>query len=408
MRLRFFMANGVIALGVLIGQFALYGQGIPSGAADTKGGKSQKLTDLLALDDLRVVPAPVCSTDLPGNFADADAPTGAGTAATPAECSLGANDVHRIARGLVANNPVPAVVAALSSVPRMQRVQHTVVHVLRFQGAKVSDESWLLCTRAANWACSVPPKGSAPRFFGVRQIGLLYVHVNATGAALFDYYAGVEEKMPVNLKNLLDLLRIAALPGAAQAAAARVPVVYGYGVVDNIAVPSDVTFFAAKSDESGDTMIGNELKIDNESLPWWDVSVGVPVNKLTLLDYNSTNGVFEPKAINKQSVYGLLNLSPWAVIPHLRTNPKLESMLPRPVVGVGLTGRPGDNFMLGGAFGVRWAQFFVGSGFAKHNVPIPNAAAGTPQTRERYGSRLVYGLNIPVGRALEKLSSKAK
>jgi hypothetical protein len=53
-------------------------------------------------------------------------------------------------------------------------------------------------------------------------------------------------------------------------------------------------------------------------------------------------------------------------------------------------------------------QFFVGSGFANHNVlkagADPSVATNYSQ---RYSSRLTYGINIPVLSAIKQLAAKA-
>jgi hypothetical protein len=69
----------------------------------------------------------------------------------------------------------------------------------------------------------------------------------------------------------------------------------------------------------------------------------------------------------------------------------------------------GDNFLVGGAWGLPQLQFFVGSGFAVHREPKPgtDSTDGMNFTR-KYSSRLTYGINIPVLSALKTMSGAAK
>ena len=136
----------------------------------------------------------------------------------------------------------------------------------------------------------------------------------------------------------------------------------------------------------------------------WDVSLGVPVNKLSLLDFSENGNTVTPKQLNKQSVYALFNIYP---IPVDLKAGNLRWFLPRAIGGIGLTGRPGENFMVGGAFGLPQIQVFVGSAFANHRIPISGTTPASPlDVKQRYASRLTYGLNVPVLSALEKLKNK--
>jgi hypothetical protein len=177
----------------------------------------------------------------------------------------------------------------------------------------------------------------------------------------------------------------------------------GYGVLTRVDVPSDVTVFGARMNTK--KVIGQSAKYDNEGKYWWDASIGVPVNKLSLLDYSSDGG-YTPKQINKQSVYGLINLYPDMV--DLKYGSK-RWLMPRAVAGIGLTGRPGENFFFGGAWGIQQLQFFAGSGFANHKVLTPGAdpKAATSYT-QKYASHLTFGINVPVMSAIKKLASQQK
>ncbi len=120
----------------------------------------------------------------------------------------------------------------------------------------------------------------------------------------------------------------------------------------------------------------------------------MPINKITLLEYDEKDGTFTPKTINKQSIYGAISVYPFPV--DIKDG-KLRWFLPRAMVGIGMTGRPGENFLLAGAFGIKELQLFVGSAFANQRVlkPGTDPANGANYT-QRYASRLTYGINVPV------------
>jgi hypothetical protein len=103
-------------------------------------------------------------------------------------------------------------------------------------------------------------------------------------------------------------------------------------------------------------------------------------------------------------VYGLVNVYPFPV--DIKEG-NMRWLVPRIIGGLGLTGRPGENFLIGGAWGIPQLQFFVGSGFANQRVPRAGAnPASGDNFEQRYASRLTYGINVPVFSALKKLATK--
>lgn len=275
----------------------------------------------------------------------------------------------------------------------------------------VARERWIVAERKGKTDFTL---SEGTRIYGKKNIGLIFLHVNALVPAGSDgleaysdvvYKAIVAPKLPENIRRLLGLLRIAATAqaGITKRALPTTTALAGWGVLRDVDVPSDVTFFCAHMDAQ--TLIGTAKKYDNEGLYFWDASVAVPVNKATLLDYKEQDGGFVPKQINKQSIFGAVNIYPWKV--DIKKNTGLASTLPRAVVGIGLTGRPGDTFLVGGAWGFSQLQFFVGSGFYTQRVQSPGAAGGSAAlSTERYRTRLTYGINVPVWSALQKLTEK--
>lgn len=249
------------------------------------------------------------------------------------------------------------------------------------------------------------------RLMGAKAMQVIFVHVNATVLPKqepidvygdISYRAVIKERLPLNLSHLLGLLQVIA---GLQASAEEKPVAFmGFGPLDEVGVPSDVTVFAVEPDQAQSlAIIGQPGKFDNEGNYWWDVSVAVPVNKLSLLDYSEQDKAFLPETINKQSVYGLVNVF-WPM--DLKSN-TWRSYLPRAAGGLGLTGRPGETLFIGGTWGIPQLQFFVGSAFANHRYLPPGADPSNGASyKQRYSSRLTYGINIPVVSAIKKLTSK--
>jgi hypothetical protein len=244
------------------------------------------------------------------------------------------------------------------------------------------------------------------RIWGKSAISVVFVHVNATIAADLapedqfgnvSYRTVAKAKLPRNISDLLGLLQVGVSLFNDKKAQTRVSYM-GFGQLTNIPVPSDLTVFGvepAPSDpkHEGLHLIGQAGQYNDEGKYWWDVSVGVPVNKLSLVDYSQDNQTFVPKTINKQSVYGMANL----FLHHVDLDH--PGWVPRVVAGIGLTGRPGENVMAGLAWGFPQIQGFFASAWV--NQTIPNGG-GT----QRYQQRWTYGINVPVLSAIKQLSNK--
>jgi hypothetical protein len=282
-------------------------------------------------------------------------------------------------------------------------VQHIAVHLLRRDGDKNKDR-WLLATKASGGFRLEHPR----RLPGVKRMGVLYLHMDFEldpGQKAEElhgphqYRAIVTAKLPINVQHLMAAFRLATLPKAQSAALSpEKPAALGYGVLEKMDVPSDVVIFGV--DASKPAMLGKEVELDNEGKYWWDVSVAVPANKLTLIEFSETNGVYAPRTINKQSIFAAVNIYP---IPVDLKEGNLRWIMPRILLGLGLTGRPGESFLLGGGWGIKELQFFAGSSFAARRVPL----AGVPnQFDQRYASRFSFGLNVPVFDVLKKMTKK--
>jgi len=301
-------------------------------------------------------------------------------------------------------------------------VPYAIVHLLKFNDTGESHRArWLLFRRHKG----VITVSSGTRIMGAKRLAVIFIHLGvevqlerfdsdtnekravAPPEAASDFYAGVEyraiakPKLPVNVQRLIGLLKVATKTQAAAAIRTRKMAMLGFGVYEGVPVPSDVTVFGARLG-AVPLGFGKPITYDNEGKYMWDVSVAVPVNKITLLEYEDEEDTFHPKSINKQSIFGTINLYPFPVDLKEGT---LRWIVPRAVVGIGMTGRPGENFLLAGAFGFKEIQVFVGSTFANQRVLKPGAdpADGANYT-QRYASRLTYGINVPVLSVLKQLT----
>jgi len=303
---------------------------------------------------------------------------------------------------------------SFQSEPKFESKAGILVHLARYSNdnKKIEGNEWMTCWKGGKHGLDKKALACGPerRLFGTKNVAILFVHLNIAhtagdwrdlDSANVTYHLIAKAKLPINIQHLLSLLNLVGAGAQAAAVPQRIAIM-GAGFADDVPSPSDLTAFATTKQDGKTSQLGSRLAVDNEGFYLWDVSVAVPVNKISLAEYSETNGSVSPKEVNKQSVYGLFNLYPYPV--DLKKG-GARYLLPRPAIGLGLTGRPGQNFFVGGAWGFPFLQFFVGSGFANTKVPVAGGAAGA--TVEQYKSRATYGLNIPVLSAIEKVKAAA-
>ena len=145
-------------------------------------------------------------------------------------------------------------------------------------------------------------------------------------------------------------------------------------------------------------------KFDNEGRYHWDISVGLPVKSVKELSFKTEGNQVVAEAKERQSVYGFLNLYPWAV------DLKSEGHYTRPhlVLGVPLASKPLQRPFLGVGTGVFKTpikfNIFAGVVFQRERVPRTLAEGDIATTgqleadlRTRWVRKFMFGINLPVG-----------
>jgi hypothetical protein len=273
-------------------------------------------------------------------------------------------------------------------------------------------DRWILATRTRRGV----ELSQKRRLLGTHRLAVVFIYLNAEAPKAetprsqedavklayndVSYRAVVKPKRSLAFEHLLGVLR---LGGAFQAEGTMNGAFLGYGTLTDILTPSDVSVIAVRT--SSMKIVGQTVQYDNEGKSIWDASIAAPVNKLSLLEYADEDGTFVPKQINKQSVYGLVNLYP---VPVDLKEGKARWVIPRFIAGLGLTARPGENVLVGIALGIPEMQFFVGRSFANHRVPIEgtDTSQGT-NFKQKYEQSWSFGINLPVVNALKKAAAKS-
>ncbi|MBL8237700.1 MAG: hypothetical protein JNM66_09790 [Bryobacterales bacterium] len=417
-----------ISLGVLMAQppGPIPPISAPAAASPAKPAAAAATPVIPAEPGVQIVAEPVCHTVTEGLDAYRRLLNNA-SLTVPDPCALPLGLAAAIDRDLqkpagMSGNGLAAVTELVNTVmnkdPRFGKSFGALVHLVRYEDPKAGAEAgverdvWLACNRGG----TDPMKrdrlvcGTNVRLYGRRNVAVLFIHTNIefsltpnadlartpnATAGRVAYYGSAKKKLPVPLENLQGLLQIA---GAMAAGAAPRVALLGHGFFHEMPLPSNVTVTGARKTADGVTRVGAKTELVNEGFYFVDFTLGVPLSKLTAVEFVDASKSFQPKTVNRQSAYGMASLY---FLPVDLSAGTRRYWMPRAVFGVGVTGKLGHNFMIGGALGLPSLQFFVGSEFAK-----PNDAQRAAGVADRFRSRVTFGLNIPVMSAIQKLKAK--
>ena len=437
-----------LLLAILVASSLLQGQQ-PTGGAGPTAGPSPVVGNTPAIStpsakpvipddpDIQIVAAPVCHAVTAGakTYEAYFAAAGGNVKVDDLpDCSLSSETAIIIDRDMEKAAGIgEATISAVQSLVettlnndlRFKRSFGALVHLVRYDDPEpsttdqaVDRDVWLVCNRGGKdpvrrglFEC-----GTDLRLYGRHNVAVLYVHTNIVFSSLdpaleaadiaqlrnldagsVAYYGLAKSKTPTPLENLQAIFQFASAGAVASTVSPRVALL-GHGFFYKMPVPSNLTVVAAREQETGIARVGAKAELLNEGLYFLDFSLGVPVTKITGTEFSEANGTFEPKEIDRKSVYGLANIY---FLPVDLSAGKRRYWMPRAILGVGLTGSLGRSFVVGGSLGPPFLQFFVASEFAKKDFALSNGS-----TESRFGSRLTYGINIPILSAVQKVQAK--
>jgi hypothetical protein len=303
--------------------------------------------------------------------------------------------------------------------PEKNKNFYCIFHLITWSKLDASNKQAVL---ADNWYLyhrGKLTKGEAstiPRLYGARQASFIYIHFNKDPdfndyAPLYNFE--VQQRTPAYIGNLLGVLNLATgiSGGAADKSGGAPPETwfgvaklnFQYRVADITATPK-LTRGPATVEE-----MGTAQKFDNEGKYFVDFSVGVPVRKMTELEFSSTNNTVTANEIDKTKLFAFVNVYPIPVdikssSPHL---------IPHFVGGVALEKQPLHKIFVGAGFGPVVANFYIGALFVKQQE-LQTLNPGDPASpdqlgadkRRRFKPQVAFGLNLPVGAIVEKLKGK--
>lgn len=235
------------------------------------------------------------------------------------------------------------------------------------------------------------------------------------------YEAAVVKRTPPNVDNLKTILGL--LFGARSKDASCLDLattdatVWGTGRIQNIGLPSDVSIAGysvatdtpLKDEDRAAKQIGSVGAYNDESLYWWDASIGVPVHKIKDLQYSATDNTVTATQVDKQSAYAMFNLMPRPI------DLTAPSFNVRFLVGFPLASSPWDKLFAGGAIGLPWKpfqhfQFFAGATFLRTSQPATLTVGSEASKAELQNDlrikttpKLTVGINVPVKSVIDQL-----
>jgi hypothetical protein len=269
------------------------------------------------------------------------------------------------------------------------------------------------------------------RLYGIKKVYVLSVvgpfekeaDINAgQDLSKMQYFAVIQKKLPENWNNFLGLFQIAGYVQNLFAGQGRgvPPFLYGFGTLQDMAVPANLTVTGYLPNSDGKTYVpvGKADALLNEGLHFWDAGVGVPVTKVKDLQYNQTTTGLQPAQVDKSSIFGLVNF----YFRPLNLQDPGNSWHPSLTAGFALQGQVRDRLFAGittnfpGIRGVKftkstWYQLlqpYVGVEFLSTQRPVSNPAPGASQLELHTVRKLAIGLEIPVKTAIQRLNSSQK
>lgn len=265
---------------------------------------------------------------------------------------------------------------------------------------------------AARYQLSNTNGGSALSGFKPRALPNGYI-VDAPFANLssLTYTIDITKEVPAPVQDLQGIVGLITAHGGPQSLpiALDLTTFCGGQSFEVTPLPSQMVVTAATGKDKKE--IGKNT-YDNEQRYWYDFSLALPLKSFNDLTVDSSNLTLTAKKVEKQSLFAMVNLSPFPY----DTKKAQFQLLPVFLYGMPITGKPLNHHLVAAAIGLNRAQFFVGI-MVNHNRQVSNASNSTPGTsnstvtgsgpvRDSWGAKLSYGINFPVSTVTNLLKKK--
>jgi hypothetical protein len=306
---------------------------------------------------------------------------------------------------------------------------YVVIHLLSWAKAdklKVQADHWYLYRDVPVGKWSQEDFTSMKRLLGVTRAYFLYVHMNdvkgkvahSNGATYVPSYdLTLAKKTPANLAHLYALLQAytggvsansTPIGGALFAEEIEPYSVWGGGILNIQYRPCDILIkstFHVKPDDQ-DQKLADDITFDNEGPYWWDVGFALPVKKISELKLDSTSGTATPAKVNGQNVFAVLD----GYIRPVDVKGSAFTAIPHPIAGVAFAKQPLSKILVGGAWGPKASEIYLGAMFVKQPILSGNGSCGNPSGtsltgKSHYCTQFTIGINLSVSAIASKLGA---
>ncbi len=225
----------------------------------------------------------------------------------------------------------------------------------------------------------------------------------------------------VTIKTTIGALTSASAPEVQQSPPVAVaPVIPAPGASEPVATPSPAPVGGAPSPVNPapggltpvvgsqpltDASAGNQttllpdVTVINEAKQWWDISIAIPIKKVSELQLNSVNNTVAPTSVNRQNAIAALDLFP------IKRDlvGAAPTLIPHPIIGVSLASQPLHTILAALGIGLSYADIYVGAilqksqavnGFVAGSMATPAQLAAA--TRYTYKPQFSIGVNVSI------------
>lgn len=321
---------------------------------------------------------------------------------------------------------------------------YVLIHLLRWAGTpdkptdkpKVEADHWYLYrdVTVGNW--SQEDFTNAKRLMGVKRLYVLLVQLNAKVTGLAPNYTvaytpnydfTVTKKTPANVGHLYALLQAYAggasagqgagqpLSGKALEALGKPSIppppdaVWSGGVINLQYRPSDILIKSTFRPNPGDTdqKLADDITFDNEGAYYWDVGFAIPVRKISELKLDTTSGTATPAKVNSQNVFAVLDGYPFKPVDVKGSG---FNAIPHPIAGVAFAKQPLSKILIGGAWGPKASELYLGAMFVKQPELSGSSSCSNPSGtsltgKSHYCAQFTIGINLSVSAIASKLGA---
>ena len=246
---------------------------------------------------------------------------------------------------------------------------------------------------------------------GQQRVWMIYIHLNRKEFYKVSYDVAITKLVPKPWLDLRDLAELAVQARGFDVN--KVPdKVWGGACIPVNSLPSQIEItpqFVPTAGEPQMRSLGDVVDFNNEGSYRFDFSVGVPIRKISELDFSSTDMKVGAKKIDSQVLFALADLYFQPVDFQRQT----FSRWPFLVLGVGLTGKPLDRGLVALGWGSQLVSIYAGVAILREDRPA-NLKSGDTATSAQLSSDLrthrqgqfAFGLHLSARAVLDLLKKQ--